>query len=206
MRKKNREIEFAIEVFVRGHSAGRSRTFPYEASRVGPLWINTRSVEFRTVPSFYAVASSVPLNDLAGPAARSRHELGTEELRLTPRGSERSSQEEIDSFRTALIRNQQRVGLFTTVAGNVSFLGDTLFRTRIVFPANSPPGDYQVQVLQFADGEVVGAQTSKLEIAKMGIEAELFDFSLARPALYGLSGILIALAAGWAANLAFRRA
>ena len=43
-------------------------------------------------------------------------------------------------------------------------------------------------MLQFADGEVVGAQTSKLEIAKMGIEAELYDFALARPALYGAVG------------------
>src|SRR5262249_46713520 len=33
------EIEFAIEVFVRGHSAGRSRIFPYQVSRVGPLWL-----------------------------------------------------------------------------------------------------------------------------------------------------------------------
>jgi GNAT superfamily N-acetyltransferase len=33
------EMDFAIEVFVRGHSAGKSRTFPYEASRVGPLWL-----------------------------------------------------------------------------------------------------------------------------------------------------------------------
>ncbi len=32
-------IEFAIEVFARGHSIGRSRTFPYEVSRVGPLWL-----------------------------------------------------------------------------------------------------------------------------------------------------------------------
>ena len=32
-------MDFAIEVFVRGHSAGKSRTFPYEASRVGPLWV-----------------------------------------------------------------------------------------------------------------------------------------------------------------------
>jgi GNAT superfamily N-acetyltransferase len=39
MNRGRREIEFAIEVFVRGHSAGRSRTFPYEASRVGPLWV-----------------------------------------------------------------------------------------------------------------------------------------------------------------------
>jgi GNAT superfamily N-acetyltransferase len=39
MDSPRREIEFAIEVFVRGHSAGRSRTFPYEASRVDRLWV-----------------------------------------------------------------------------------------------------------------------------------------------------------------------
>ena len=31
-------MAFAIEVFVRGHSAVRSRTFPHEVSRVGRLW------------------------------------------------------------------------------------------------------------------------------------------------------------------------
>jgi len=36
---RRQEMEFAIEVFVRGHSIGRSRTYPYEASRVGPLWV-----------------------------------------------------------------------------------------------------------------------------------------------------------------------
>ena len=39
MKRRHPEIEFAIEVFVRGHSAGKSRTFPYEVSRVGPVWV-----------------------------------------------------------------------------------------------------------------------------------------------------------------------
>jgi GNAT superfamily N-acetyltransferase len=39
MKTKPRGMDFAIEVFVRGHSAGKSRTFPYEASRVAPLWV-----------------------------------------------------------------------------------------------------------------------------------------------------------------------
>jgi len=39
MKSEHREIEFAVEVFVRGHSAGKSRTFSYEASRVGSLWV-----------------------------------------------------------------------------------------------------------------------------------------------------------------------
>jgi len=39
MSKPSREMEFAIEVFVRGHCVGRSQTHPYEASRVNRLWV-----------------------------------------------------------------------------------------------------------------------------------------------------------------------
>jgi len=39
MKSREFTIEFAIEVFVRGHSAGRSRTHPYEATRDGRLWV-----------------------------------------------------------------------------------------------------------------------------------------------------------------------
>lgn len=39
MTARHMDIELAIEVFVRGHCAGKSRTFPYEATRVGPLWV-----------------------------------------------------------------------------------------------------------------------------------------------------------------------
>src|SRR5215467_8598364 len=37
--RRNREIDFAIEVFVRGHCAGRSHTFPYAATRIGSVWV-----------------------------------------------------------------------------------------------------------------------------------------------------------------------
>lgn len=39
MKDQSVDIAYAIEVFVRGHSAGKSRTFPYEVSQVGPLWL-----------------------------------------------------------------------------------------------------------------------------------------------------------------------
>ena len=192
----------AIAVVVRGPA--RDMTIRRK-SRVGPIWINTSSIRFRDVPSFYAVASSVPLEELAGPVTLARHELGPDQLHLDPVVAEGYSAEEIAQFRAALVRSQQRRGLFSTEPGTVSFLGDTLFRTRVVFPANVPPGDYQVQVFQFADGEVVGAQSSKLEVAKMGVEAELYDFAIGQPALYGAASLLLALGAGWLANLMFRR-
>ena len=39
----------------------------------------------------------------------------------------------------------------------------------------------------------------------MGIEAQLYDLALHRSALYGLLSILIAVAAGWGANVMFRK-
>ncbi|MCA0046106.1 GNAT family N-acetyltransferase [Mesorhizobium sp. B283B1A] len=39
MTTAKREMDSAIEVFVHGYSTDKSRTFPYEASRVGPLWL-----------------------------------------------------------------------------------------------------------------------------------------------------------------------
>jgi len=39
MTSRQREMADAIEVFVRGHSAGRSRTFPYQAHRIQSLWV-----------------------------------------------------------------------------------------------------------------------------------------------------------------------
>jgi uncharacterized protein (TIGR02186 family) len=192
-----------IAVVVRGPARD---TTVRRKDRVGPIWVNTHALEFKAVPSFYAVAASQPLPELASQGVLARHELGAENLRLTPIGTEDADPAEIAAFKEALIRNKQRAGLYSAEPGTVSFLGQTLFRTRVTFPANVPPGIYQVQVLQLADGEVVGAQTSTLEIAKMGIEADLFELALHRPALYGLASILIALAAGFTADAVFRRA
>lgn len=192
----------AIAVTVRGPAEDMTVR---RKSRVGPIWINTSAIRFRDVPSFYAVATSVPLEELAGPATLARYELGPEHLHLNPVVPDAFTEADVAEFRTALLRNQQRRGLFTTEPGTVSFLGDMLFRTRVVFPSNVPPGDYQVQVLQFADGEVVAAQSSKLEVGKIGIEAEVYEFAMGQPALYGAVALLLALGSGWLANAMFRR-
>ena len=76
----------------------------------------------------------------------------------------------------------------------MSFLGDTLFRTRIVFPANVPPGDYQVQVLQFADGEVTGRRPARWRSPRWASRPTSTTSRSHQPALYGLASILLALA------------
>jgi len=174
-------------------------------ARVAGIWINRDQLTFKSVPSFYAVASSRPLVRIARPDVMARHELGLEHLRLDPVRAEGMDIGGITAFRDALIRNKQRQGLYSREPGVVRFLGPRLFRTSIDFPANVPPGIYQVQVFQLKEGQVTDAQRSTLVISKVGFEADIFDFAHQRSALYGLVAIALALASGWLAGVIFRR-
>lgn len=174
-------------------------------ARVAGIWVNRDELTFKDVPAFYAVASSGPLARIARPDVMARHELGLEHLRLDPLHAETMDIGGITAFRDALIRNKQRQDLYSEEPGVVRFIGPRLFRTSIEFPANVPPGIYQVQVFELKEGQVTDAQRSTLVISKVGFEADIFDFAQQRSALYGLVAIALALASGWLAGVIFRR-
>lgn len=171
--------------------------------RIAGIWINTGGITFERVPSFYAVASSRPLDEILSPEAQARQQIGVEHLQF--QAPEDVGESRLQRYSAALIRNKQRAGLFTREVGKVTFLGNRLFRTSIYFPSNVPTGSYLVEVLLVRDGEVVSAQTSPLVISKTGIGAEIFAFANDDSALYGVVAIIGALMAGWTAHLVFRR-
>jgi uncharacterized protein (TIGR02186 family) len=173
--------------------------------RIAGIWVNRESLEFMGVPSYYAVASSAPLDQIAGPEVLARHELGVDYLRFQPVDPGDLDEGEIATFREALVRNKQRQRLYTETPPPVNFLGPRLFRTTLSFPANVPPGIYQVQVFEVEDGYVRDAQRSALVISKVGFEADVFDFAQQRAPLYGLLAIVMAISLGWLAGVIFRR-
>jgi len=172
--------------------------------RHGGIWINESEVTFANVPSYYWMASSKPIDKLLRPEALERHGIGVEHLALVT--AKRVGEKELAGFREGLLRNKVRDGLFTTKPRDIAFLGDRLFRTTIYFPANVPTGPYTVQVFLVRDGRVAGAQTVPLNIAKVGIGADVYHFAHASSALYGIFAIAIALAAGLLAGVVFRKA
>jgi uncharacterized protein (TIGR02186 family) len=177
----------------------------HRKSRVLGVWINTASMTFDRAPSFYGIASSRPLEEVAPAIVLARHEMGIEHLRLELARA-KASPNVAAEWRAGLIRNFQRLGLYANAVGNVTFLGNRLFRTRITLPANVPTGTYQVQVFLLQEGRMISGQTTPLIVGKVGGEAEVFDFAYNQPALYGLIAIAVALMAGWLAHLAFRKA
>ncbi len=189
-----------VVVIVRGPT---STVAVRKKSRVAGIWMNTDRVTFSTVPSFYAVATSAPLAEIAPPSVLARHQIGFEQLKIQAPAN--VGPERLGDFRAALIRRQQSAGVFMNEVGEVSFLGDTLFRAAVIFPANVPVGVYLVEVLLLENGNVTGAQTTPLIISKVGFGADLFDFAHQKAALYGLIAILLSLVSGWLPHILLRK-
>lgn len=185
----------------------------YRKSRIAGIWVNTASMTFEKnppknedPPSFYAIASSRPLEEIAPRSVLSRNGMILEDLDELKPPVAKASENVAAEWRAALIRNQERIGLYQTEVKRVGFLGDRLFRTRLTLPANVPTGVYRVETVLFVDGEEISAQTTPLFVSKIGIEAEIFDFAHQQSAWYGVIAILVALVAGWLAHVAFRKA
>jgi uncharacterized protein (TIGR02186 family) len=175
-------------------------------SRIAGIWVNRDRISFEDTPSFFAIAATRSLDDIASSSVRGQFGLGVDYLSMTPIDATGYSPEETEAFAKALIRNKQKAGLYTKAPLSVTFPGPKLFRATFSFPANVPPGNYQIEVFRFVEGRVTGAQRSSLQISKVGLEAEVFDFANQRSALYGMVAIIIAVAAGWLAGVVFRRA
>ncbi len=190
-----------VVVVVRGPE--RLQTL-HRKAKVAGIWMNTASLTFQRVPSFYAVAASRPLEEIAADTVLAANGIGLEHLDFDL-PSAKASGPLRDAWRQGLIRAKQREGLYVPETGQVSLIGETLFRSEVYFPTNVPTGIYQAQVFLFRDGQVVSAQVIPLSVSKVGLEAELFDFAHEQAGLYGLIAVILALVAGWVGHLIFRR-
>lgn len=190
-----------VVVLVRGPA---ENTVVRRKSRVAGVWVNTDAVTFANVPGFYHIASNRPVAEIVRDSERRRLQIGLDQLRLEP--IEPLDEAEQTAFAAALVRNKQRLGLYATVPGEVAYLGNRLFSTPLVLPANVPTGLYTVEVFFVRNGRVVGAVSTPLSISKIGIEARTFRFAHQQAPYYGLIAIVIALVAGWFAGFVFRKA
>ncbi len=174
--------------------------------RIAGIWVNTDAMTFGAVPGFYNVVSTRPLADLAPERVLERHQMGVDRLRLTalkPATAEAAG-EPLGEYRDAVVRNLKRQGVYSERIGEITFPGNTLFRTRIHFPADVPPGNYRAEVYLIRDGRVESAQSSPIFIDKIGMGRTINNFAHRHPAFYGIIAVILALLAGWGAAAVFR--
>jgi uncharacterized protein (TIGR02186 family) len=174
--------------------------------RIAGLWVNADSMAFQDVPSFYAVLSTRPLNEIADEAALLRYGIGFESLALVPRYSVRPhTKAEYDAFRQAIIDIKKREKLYREEPFSVGFIGTSLFRSTIDLPSNVPVGDYTADVFLFREGKLLSAGQSSITIGKGGIGQFVHKMAFNWPLLYGIAAALVAVVFGLAASAIFRK-
>lgn len=167
------------------------------------VWANHGGVAFPEAPAFVWVAASEAFVEQPLTEVLNRYKIGQDFLAPAPAMAD---VEALDTFQAALVRRKQVNGLYSAEFGHVEFLGEHLFRTGVVFPANVPVGSYRIEVFEVRGANVVNATASALHIRKAGLEAAVFRFAHDFPILHGLVAILLALMAGWFAGAVARRA
>jgi uncharacterized protein (TIGR02186 family) len=176
----------------------------WRKGKIAGVWTNADSVTFANVPGFYGIAASRPIDDIISPAAAALHRIGVANLKFETQ--EAVSPERAKLFTDALIDVQKQAGVFSPSHIRLYFLGDRLFRTIFTLPANTPTGNYLVEVFLIRDKGVVTGQTTPLIVSRVGVDATVFDFAQRSPLTYGAIAVIIAVMAGWLANLPFRNA
>jgi uncharacterized protein (TIGR02186 family) len=177
-------------------------------SRVGGLWINTSSMRFAALPSFYAIASTRPVDEFADAALLDANGIGFKHVRMVHAGTGRTDATdpaELEDFKDALIRLKEREDLFVKSDFGVAFIGRSLFRATIALPPNVPVGPLTARVYLFKEDKLLGQSTSHLTLERQGIERYIHDAALSKPLFYGLATVLLGMTAGLTAAFAFAR-
>jgi uncharacterized protein (TIGR02186 family) len=170
---------------------------------LGPIYANVQSVTFQTPPSFYQVVSTRPLSEISLDPMLGEREIGLENLRLTT--VEDLSDADYAAFRQALLDLKRKSGLYGQRSSGISTIEGKLFRTNVQLPANVPVGVYTVEVYLFKNGETLDAEIQPLNVSKVGLEADIYDFAHEQSLLYGIVAVIIAVFAGWFASVIFRK-
>jgi len=183
-----------------------SRLVARKKSNVGGLWINTSSTSFTSVPSYYAISSTRPLDEVASDDVLKSSGIGFDFVPMTfSRSARNLTATEIKEWRDAVVRLKQRDRLYQQDEYGVAFVGRSLFRSAFDMPATVTVGEFETRVYLFRDGELLSTYTTKLNLEREGLEHFVHRFAFDHPFFYGVFTVMIAVGAGMLASYVFNR-
>ena len=175
-------------------------------TRVASIWVNTEKVIIENVPTFYAIASTRPLNQITTQSILKKYGIGANNfLTNILKQANAKTMDISDEYKNALVRLKNKLGLYIDNPIKIKLIEEQLFRANIKFPANVGTGKYTAQIYYFKNGLLLDVINKPILVEKIGIGADVFRLAHSHSALYGIIAILIAVASGWIAAAIFRK-
>jgi uncharacterized protein (TIGR02186 family) len=172
-----------------------------EKQKILGIWVNAESTAFRSAPSYFAVASSRPVEEIVDERTAAIYELGLDFLQLSPIGS--IDPEEQARFTAGLVDMRQRQGLYKQDPRGVTISEQVLYQARIALPSNVQTGRYTAETFAITRGRVIASASAEVEVRKVGFERLVAEFSDENAFLYGLMAVALSLGMGWMAGRLF---
>lgn len=172
-----------------------------EKERVAGIWVNAESTAFRSAPSFFAVASSAPIETIVDERTAAIYELGLEFIQLSPTGM--IDLEEQQRFVAGLVDLRTRQGLYKQDMNGVQISEQVLYQARIALPSNVQTGTYTAETFAITRGRVIASAIAEVEVRKVGFERFIELFSQQQSLLYGMLAVLMSVGMGWMAGRLF---
>ena len=174
-----------------------------EKEKVAGIWLNADRLRYRSAPSFYAIASSRPIEQLVDARTRAIYELGLDSLHLSPASS--APADEQQRFQGGLVDLKRRSGLYYSDPHAVEITAGVLYRARLTIPARVPVGRFTAETFLIRDGRVLAAAVRPIDIQKAGFERFVARAADRSAVLYGLAAVALSVALGWIADRLARR-
>lgn len=175
-----------------------------EKRKLAGIWVNGASARFRSAPTFYAVVSSRPLDQIVEARTAAIYELGLPFLQLSPIG--RIETAEQIRFASGLVQLMNDQHLYQEDPQGVQLNEQVLYQARIKLPSNVQTGTYTAETFAVSHGAVVASATARVDVKKRGFERVIADFAQHSSFLYGLLAVFISVAMGWVAGRLFAKA
>ncbi len=174
-----------------------------EKEKLAGIWVNADRMRYRSAPSFYAIASSRPIDRIVDERTRAIFELGLQTLQLSPASG--AVPQEQARFDAGLVDLKRRGGLYYEDPKAVEITDDVLYRARVSIPARVPVGRFTAETFLIRDGRVLAAATREITIRKSSFERFVAHAAERQSFLYGLSVVALSLVFGWGAGAIARR-
>lgn len=172
-----------------------------EKQRIAGIWVNAESTEFRSAPTFFAVASSRPINRIVDDKTAAIYELGLPWLQLSPIGA--YNPKEQARFSAGLVDLMQREQLYKDDSKGVKISEQVLYQARIKLPSSVQTGTYTAETFAITKGRVVASAIARVEVKKLGFERAVAQFAEYNGFFYGLLTVALSVAMGFMAGRLF---
>ncbi|HWU04786.1 MAG TPA: TIGR02186 family protein [Novosphingobium sp.] len=172
-----------------------------EKRKIAGVWVNADSTTLRSMPSYYAVASSRPIRQIVDERTAAIYEMGLTSLQLSP--SDMLDQARQDHFAAGLVDLMVRKGLYRQEENAVTMTGQVLYSARIALPSSVQTGTYTAETFAIRKGRVVASALTHVVVSKQGFERAVADYSRHRAFAYGLVAVLVSVLMGWVAGRLF---